>query len=242
MPITFTSSFPLETNVALVNADYQCTVGYRNDVVLNLSQHSTLDLTANYLGETTVNLTGTDTLVIGGTGDPTINLAAHSEWIGTFSLNYAQFTGGTGSTFDNDGASFVMNAGIGAPSNVDLPFSVIGAGSFTVASRLEFIKSVGAQQSVTNEGTVVIDQPGQFLGSVTLEAGEIDLIGLANASAYSFKADMLRVYSGNQVIDTLRLTDQTPYGFEVEKTATGVNVVAYSAAHAQAGIPLLIHA
>lgn len=219
------------------------TVGYRGDVTFDLSQQSTLYLSAGYLGKATVNLSGTDTLIIDGSslGCPVVNLAAHSEWIGAFRTDYAQITAGTGATFDNDGASTVLSGGPG-PSDVVLPVSVIGKGSFSVAAgaRLEFMKPVGAQQSVTNQGTLAID--AQFSGAVALQAGEIDLAGLASADGYAFKADMLRVYAGGQLIDTLRLSDQTPFGFEVEKTAAGIGIVAYAdTSRTPVGMPLAMH-
>ena len=226
---------------ALINS----TVAYRGNVTFNLAQHSTLLLTADYMGAIVVNLSGADVLVVNGSdaGNPVINLAAGSEWVGTFSLDWARINAGVGATFDNDGASQVLNNCPGM-ANVVLPVAVIGKGGFGVAggARLEFMRSVGAQQSVTSEGTIAIDDPARFLGSVTLQAGEIDLAGLANADGCSFQADMLRIYAGTQVVDTLRLTDQTPYGFEVEKTASGVGVVAYAgASRTPVGMPLAMH-
>ena len=52
---------------------------------------------------------------------------------------------------------------------------------------------------------------------------------------------MLRIFSGNKVIDTLRLTDQTQYGFAVEKTASSVNIVGIDPSHPSTGTLLPIH-
>ena len=58
-------------------------------------------------------------------------------------------------------------------------------------------------------------------------ARQIDLNGLLQAAdGYSFKNDMLKIFSGKSVIDTLRLHDSTQYSFAVEKTASSFNIVA----------------
>jgi hypothetical protein len=251
-----------------INASRQAVLysedSYRSGVTFNLSQQSTLYLTADYEGGMTVNLTGTDILIINGTGGgaPVINLSAGSEWVGTFSLDYTNITASASASFDNDGASRVFDGGPG-PGQVVLPVNVIGNGSFDVATsyaagaptRLEFMKAVGSQQSVTDRGLVIIDNPHAFAASITLEAAnpgeipfgtvlpsEIDLVGLVSANSYTFKADMLRIYAGTQVIDTLRLTDQTAYGFEVEKISAGVGVISYAdASRTNVGTALPVH-
>jgi hypothetical protein len=133
--------------------------------------------------------------------------------------------------------------------------NVIGDGHFDVVSqipsfaqqaKLEFTSSVGPNQSVLDTGLLVIDEPKQFYGSVTLGSAdsssssplpsgsqtninqppEIDLIGLATADSYTFQNDMLSIFSGPKIIDTLRLHDGTANGFAVEKTSSSVNIVA----------------
>jgi hypothetical protein len=112
---------------------------------------------------------------------------------------------------------------------------------------LVFAGSVGSCQTVmmanaahTGDSGLLLqlDKPTAFAGSVDLTQGTIDLVGLANADSYSFKNDILSVYSGNKVIDTLRLTNETQYGFAVEKVAGGVNIVALSSAtNPSTGLP-----
>jgi len=71
----------------------------------------------------------------------------------------------------------------------------------------------------------------EFLGSVTLYhssgpmTATINLEGLANADSYTFANDMLSIFSGKSVIDTLRLHDSTQFGFAVNKVPDGVSVV-----------------
>jgi hypothetical protein len=95
---------------------------------------------------------------------------------------------------------------------------------------------------------VQIDKLKEFAASITLAdsasgnpPAEIDLEGLAGADSYSFKDDMLKIFSGNKVIDTLRLTDQTQYGFAVEQTAASLNIVGIDPTHPATGTVLPMH-
>ena len=64
-------------------------------------------------------------------------------------------------------------------------------------------------------------------------------MGLATADSYTYKNDMLSIYSGKSVIDRLHLTDQTLHGFVVEKGAGSVNIVAIlDPAHIPFGLPI----
>jgi hypothetical protein len=68
---------------------------------------------------------------------------------------------------------------------------------------------------------------------------EIDLIGLATADSYTYRNDMLSIYSGKSAINRLHLTDQTLHGFVVEKGAGRVNIVAIlDPAHVPVGLPI----
>ncbi len=119
--------------------------------------------------------------------------------------------------------------------------AVAGTGGFIVsAGNLTFGTSVASTQTVdisgfvgvADQGKVTVEDPARFQALVNLHAGagEIDLIGLAQADSYTYQRDMLTIYSGNKIIDTLRLTDQTQYGFDVVKTSGSVDVVALTGA------------
>jgi hypothetical protein len=73
---------------------------------------------------------------------------------------------------------------------------------------------------------VQIDQPSIFSGSTELFAGAIDLVGLAQADSYGYTKDLLSIYSGNKILEPLRLVDQAPYGFGVVEASESVNIVA----------------
>jgi hypothetical protein len=202
------------------------------NVIVNLSQNSTLSITPGFIGGT-INVSGRDTLTIpssDGLGRFDINLAPGAKLSGTFATLSISMKGAQGSVFLNNGASFIE--GFTGYLDVD----VAGNGSITVPAGpsglplLEFFKSVGSHQSVLDGGVVQIDSPKQFHASVTMTSAssQVDLMGLAKADSYTFKNDMLKIFSGNNVIDTLRLTNQTPYGFDVVGTASSVNVVAHS--------------
>ena len=174
----------------------------------------------------------------------------HGECLARFGLDrrlhYRNFhggkltiTGGKHAAFHNDVSSASFFA------DVTVPMDVLGKGTFEVSSgaRLEFMGSVGKNQSVTvsnfpqfGGGKLVIDHPHQFHGEVTLSlpasqlanqpAGftrpEIDLQGILNADsyAYDFQKDLLSIYHGNKVLDTLRLENQSFLGFIVEQKPT----------------------
>ncbi len=183
-------------------------------------------------------------------GQTTVNVLHNSDWTGGFTTESFHggkltITGGKHATFHNDVSSASFFA------DVTVPMDVLGKGTFEVSSgaRLEFMGSVGKNQSVTvsnfpqfGGGKLVIDHPHQFHGEVTLSlpasqlanqpAGftrpEIDLQGILNADsyAYDFQKDLLSIYHGNKVLDTLRLENQSFLGFIVEQKPTRIAIVA----------------
>ena len=79
-------------------------------------------------------------------------------------------------------------------------------------------------------GEVTIERPHLFSGQVELGSnGLVDLIGLAQADSYSFRQDLLSIYSSGKVIDTL-LFNKGSQDFGVAKTHAG-GVVIYSSDH-----------
>lgn len=217
---------------------------FRDFDTVNLSQNSSLTLDSNG-GVSTINIDGKDTANITAEAfaRPTINLAKGSQWNGTFSIRNGPDTlvvnGAANSVFNNTG-----NSDIGGESSATINAAVSGIGRFSVLPdpvsssgfQLEFGGSVSPLQSVADTGLVKIDQPNAFDATVTLSSApdspasnrpsEIDLVGLANADSYTFKNDMLNIWSGNKVIDTLRLHDSTAFGFGVAKVGGDVQVVA----------------
>ncbi len=216
---------------------------------VNLSQNSTLYYNPGY-GTGTINVSGRDTLAIAEDSSPggvVVNLQPGARLVGTFvsPLFELSMNGAENSVFLNNGASFIKTY------STRLNVEVAGNGSMTVSpsaginsrDHLEFVKAVGSHQSVLDGGVVQIDSPNQFRAGVTLATAfsEVDLLNLVTADSYTFKNDLLKIFSGNNVIDTLRLTDQTPYGFDVVKTAGSVNVVAHSSSGATTPGALPVH-
>ena len=195
-------------------------------------------------GPATINISGTDnlSLQVGSPGgnaaapvDGTVNLAANSQWIGSFNVvagvnvtNGASLlvnSGNKASIVDN-GISFVQNANSHAVINTDVSGTAIVR--LSGGGVLELGGSVGAGQTflLSQPSFLQIDDPKQFAGNVNLIGGEIDLEGLAKADSFTYQNDMLSIFSGKSVIDTLNLADSTPNGFVVEKAAGSVNIVA----------------
>ena len=212
------------------------------DATIDVSRHAfianaiTIDPTPVGLGDPShvdINVKGVDTfsLRIGdGLGSETVNLIGNARWIGGFTAETHRgaapltVNGGPHAAFVNTGTSIAEFTGL-TFLNVD----VTGCGTFETlgGSTLEFGKSVGAGQTVILENglggsTVQIDQPNKFLGAVQLDLGAVDLVGLARADSYSYQNDILSIFGGKKILDTLRLT--TGSAFNVEKTAGGVTI------------------
>jgi hypothetical protein len=234
---------------------------------INLASGATLNLatsgfTQTFGGSATVNIAGNANLKLTAAGHTTVNfLSNHGRWTGTFDV--IGYHGGALTINSGQNAVFVNNGASSASfsANVVVPTTVLGAGTFSVSSgaRLEFVSGVAGQTITVDStaagyggGKLVLDHARQFAGKVILgradvvpmrAAPEIDLLALgAAADSYSFKNDMLRIYSGEKVIDTLRLHDSTQFGFEVQKVAGGVNILAYAdATHTDVGNALSPH-
>jgi hypothetical protein len=224
-------------------------------------------VTGNQLGNTALNITANgapaNTIDVSGItemhpttayGDHiTVNLAARSEWIGGFSLGPAESSmvvQGSGE-FDNQSSNVNGTATIGA--------NVVGAGTFNVYEahsfgKLEFMHSVSAGQTVTDSGyelyggefgVVQVDNPAQYHASNVLGFGEIILEGL-RATSYSYKNDILSIFDGRSVIDTLKLAVQTingsaPVAFGVSQVGSSVVVHADGSSYHDGGTLLPVH-
>ena len=210
-----------KANVSLLNP-----IATQNTVNINVKGDDTLYVNSSYPNITTIH----------------INIADNSALHDTFAMNLGDVSvvGGQNARLVNDTASYLS----GSSLTVGTP--VTGVGSFAVKplelrgqftpSRLEFMGPVAHGQTVNVTGdptnnlvsSLVIDLPAAFKGAVQLGVfGEVDLAGLANADSYSLTNDLLKIYSGCEVIDRLRLTTPAPtgptdYAVSVSKTATGI--------------------
>jgi len=197
-----------------------------------------------------INLKGIDVLNFQvntglGISPVTVDLAPFSVWIGGFTTDQFHFgeanvtvNGGLGATFINTGSEIQYTGG----SSV-LNVNVAGRGEFSVTNdaTLTFGGLVGPGQTVDllsqqASGFTTIDKPNEFFGTVQLDAGLANLVGLASADSYTFTNDLLAIYHGKSVIDVLRLADSSP--FYIDKTPTGITVSSFDPGQ---GVPLPIH-
>jgi hypothetical protein len=174
-----------------------------------------------------VHVIGNDTLhanIAAGT----IDIFPHSVWTGSVNAEFiptgtGTFTeglvveGGRGSVFINSSTSGIMQniASIGV--------NVLGIGAFDLAfGSLEFGKSVGAGQTVVvgPNGTLHLDDPARFAGSVSLQGGFVDLVNMAAADSYNYSNGVLSIFAGDTVIDTLKLINATTAQIDVTKAGT----------------------
>jgi hypothetical protein len=185
-----------------------------------------------------VQVHGTDTLnTLQGPGWPgnapiAIEEAKTASLTGTFLLGTNNnepitltLTGASGSSFHN------LNSIAQSPGLMFINTDVVGAGDFDInGGRLEFGKSVDTDQDVRvgangAGGLLQIDQPTLFHGLTELfNSGAINLMSLATADSYAYSNDILSLYAGNTLIDTLNLHDSTTYGFVVEPPTAGGSI------------------
>jgi len=192
--------------------------------IFNLSANAVLATTtaANATTNATVNVDGRVTAFLrqgsSGTANYAVNLRAGSTLVGRYntSLNGTlRVEAQAGAKFENDANS--RNNGTLAVINAD----VVGAGSFTVGVApshlgfLEFGKSVAQTETVNLEGTptsgkatLAIDHPSDFHAAINMNWGTIDLKNLA-AGSYSYRNDVLSLFSQGKVVETLRIHNTT---------------------------------
>jgi hypothetical protein len=119
------------------------------------------------------------------------------------------------------------------------------------SGKLEFANSVPSTITVTDSGgggshgVVQIDDPSIYHAATQLGFGEIILEGL-RATSYSYHNDMLTLFNGKSVIDTLNLTVEkvgsgSPANFGVSQVGGSVVVHADGSAYHDGGRLLPVH-
>jgi hypothetical protein len=211
-------------------ADATVTLNLAHDAAVTTNSGASADVTFNLSrGVSDLDINGSSGI---GPGSETVNLARDAIWVGTFNLNFdagpLATTAGPRALFINDGASSLSRNGGGV-----LAVPVAGKGSIDLFdSNLEVKSSVGANQSVFVESdfgvsVLTIDHPHEYHASTAIGFGaEIDLVGLAHADSYSYLNDILKIYSCDRVIDTLKFqNDFTAGSFAVVQAASAVQIV-----------------
>jgi hypothetical protein len=207
---------------------HNVTGNHLNDTSLNLPNPLSPPETINVRGVTEMN-------ILMGTGDSlTVNLKAHSEWIGGF-------TSGIGNKVSVNGAGTFANKASFVNGTAIIGVNVVGAGTFTAteahsSGKLEFMHSVSAGQTVDvqasgyflQHGTVQIDDPSAYHAQTNLGYGEVILEGL-KATSYSLKNDLLTLFKGHAVVDTMRLAvvhigALAPTSFGISQVGSAIDI------------------
>lgn len=176
-----------------------------------------------------LHASGHDTLN-GDISDATVKLDDHSKLLFTGRMTFLNIDGSSNSEFINDG-TVTMVAGTGnATINTDLG----GTGSINIIQQefqtLTFGGKVGQGQTVNVNGNdnLIIDKPESFLGLVNLHPHSptgfgVSLLGVI-ATSYDYFNDILRLYNGDNVVDTLRLYAAGASTLRIEQETNGVRI------------------
>ncbi len=220
---------------------------------VNLSNGATLSVNATVASTSnsqpaTINVTGSATLYLHVNDAPPGNVGTLVEHLYEFTGENGNFTLGSGITFHMDGALNDTGNGFGdsytnhgvntqtGNSTAVIDTNVLGTGSWNIgfggtAAGVQFDGSVAAGQTVNSNGSfVTIAHPGEFAGKVDFTTsadggqGRLQLSGLLNVSSFDLRNDMLTLYSGGKVVDTLQL--QLSGAYEVVQAAWGVAIMA----------------
>ena len=194
----------------------------------------------------TINVSGIAPFQISAnySDDVHINLAANSEWVGGF-------TALPGDTFTISGSGvWDNNVGTFTRTNTNIGVNVVGTGTINANQShsqglLTFLHgvSVGSGQAVLVNGyelyggqfgNIEIQSPSLYHAFTTIGFGQIKLDGL-HGTSYSFGNDLLSIFNGRTVVDTLRLAvnnsqNAFPVTLVVAQTAGGIGI--YTDGHA----------
>lgn len=221
---------------------------------LALGNNSAVSLSNNGNGSYTLSVNSPAELT--QTNDDTLNQALHglsfiptSDGTTTFSV---YMTDKYGENTTNSTTTVIAN-GSGSPATAPTTTAptttpdtttttdtttpdTTAANDVTISGRV----ARGTTETVSNDSVLTVDHPHRFHGQADLTSGVIDLNGLATADSYYFKNDMLSIYSGGNVIDTLAFTSGSS-AFSVEKTDSGISIYTGDDTRHLAGTLLAAH-
>lgn len=201
-------------------------------------------------------------LPVGGIHSPdiTVNLASFDgTWLGNFTQapgSHLTITSG-GPFVANE--QFIASGPSTANGSTYIGANVAGTGTINEFQshsfgKLEFAHSVANTVTVTDSGyslyggefgVVQIDSPLNYHAATQLGFGEIILEGL-KATSYSLKGDLLSIFNGKSIVDTMNLSVQSvggsaPANFGVSQVGGSVVIHADGSSYHDGGKLLAMH-
>ncbi len=156
-----------------------------------------------------------------------INLQGNAHLLLSGGMYFISASGGAHSELINDGRLELARGIQSGTIDTNLTGTGVVSTAYLLTLSLTIDGSVGAGQTVDvmAENTLVLDKPLAFAGTVNAEtfgpdALVIDLMGVT-ATSYEYSNDLLKLYNGNRVADTLKLTAMPPY---VIPTSAGIEL------------------
>jgi len=214
---------------------------------ISVSGHSTVNMrnstgALSVFNNFTPGIDNSNNITVSATGNNNLDLTTHLRAVfGNVTVhNSGVLTGslnGFSTNYTIDGGQF---HNIDSTAGQDLQTitvnaDVVGAGKWNVntfhgpSGKLEFMKSVGSEQTVTmasglsGHPTLQIDHPETFKAAITWQTDSalVDLVGLA-ADSYNQRDGALDFFHGNTLVDTLRINVPTTEPITVSQgTSTG---------------------
>ena len=218
----------------------------------------TSTMTANVSGTATVDLSSTPNsgYLAYNEADSVINLAAHATMIGTDSLQFGSLTvnGGASTTWDTVGFSSFLGTAVTLNTSVEgtgileigqaqriLYPNIVSTGTYDGSLTIGMDK-VGAGVSIQlSNASLTLDDPAAFQGQIDLGHDSSVFLAGVHADSWNIKGDILKLYSGSRVVDSLNLTDAPAQAYGGPVTVQAIKGSLFISNYEPSGVGLPLH-